>query len=45
VGLPSGYLNIEPGRDDDVRSEQKQEQDTQFKLAQLTNQREADLTP
>lgn len=33
------------GRDDDVRREQKREQKTQFKLAQLTNQRQADLAP
>jgi hypothetical protein len=33
------------GRDDDVRREHKREQNTRFKLAQLTNQRQTDLTP
>ena len=33
------------GRDDDIRRQHEQQQNSQFKLAQLTNQRQADLTP
>jgi hypothetical protein len=45
--LPQQRADDEPhdGRDDDIRSEHKRQQNTQFKLAQLTNQRQADLTP
>jgi hypothetical protein len=32
------------GRDDDIRREHEQQQNSQFNLAQLTNQRQADLT-
>jgi len=45
--LPQQRANDVPhdGRDDDVRREHKREQNTRFKLAKLTNQRQADLTP
>jgi hypothetical protein len=46
-GLPPQRANNEPhdGRDDDIRSEHKQQQKTQFKPAQLTNQRQVNLMP
>jgi hypothetical protein len=45
--LPQQRADDEPhdGRDDDVRSEDKRQQNSQSKLAQLTNQRQADLMP
>jgi hypothetical protein len=45
--LPQQRADDEPhdGRDDDIRSEHKRQQNSQFKLAQLTNQRQADLMP
>jgi hypothetical protein len=45
--LPQQRANDEPrdSRDDDIRSEHKRQQKTQFKPAQLTNQRQADLMP
>ena len=45
--LPQPRADDEPhdGRDDDIRSEHKRQQNTQFKLSQLTNERQADLTP
>jgi hypothetical protein len=44
--LPQQRADDEPkdGRDDDIRREHEQQQNSQFKLAQLTNQRQADLT-
>jgi hypothetical protein len=44
--LPQQRADDEPhnGRDDDIRSEHKRQQNSQFNLAQLTNQRQADLT-
>jgi hypothetical protein len=33
------------GRDDEIRSEDKRQQNSQSKLAQLTNQRQANLIP
>jgi hypothetical protein len=45
--LPQQRADDEPqdGRDDDIRRQHEQQQNSQFKLAQLTNQRQADLTP
>jgi len=45
--LPQQRADDEPhnGRDDDIRSEHKRQQKTQFKFAHLTNQRGADLAP
>jgi hypothetical protein len=45
--LPQQRSDDEPhdGRDDDIRSKHKRQQNSQFKLAQFTNQRQAHLTP
>jgi hypothetical protein len=45
--LPQQRADDEPdgGRDDDIRGEHKRQQNSQFKLAQLTNQRQAHLMP
>ena len=45
--LPQQRADDEPqdGRDDDIRRQHEQQQNSQFKPVQLTNQRQADLTP
>jgi hypothetical protein len=45
--LPQQRADDKPkdGRDDDIRRKHEQQQNSQFNRGQLTNQRQADLTP